>query len=330
MSSQGVSTQAVVMSYNTTTGAYVVGDSANITLKFIKDGSVTTPTNSVSEPSGAGIKGAYVLSLTSAETQCQTLWIGGNSSSANTIIVPITLTFTSFAQLPVNVTQINGVSTATSSAQIGVNVVTWEGDPPNRLVSGLVATSASGGSISTVSGSVASVTAGVNVTQINGATAASSSAQLGVNVITWRDATPAPLITALVQTQVSGTPSVVVTTNNDKTGYSLTQSFPANFSALAITGGGATTVGTNSDKTGYSLTSGEETNISNAVWDNASGIETNVTPRQALRYIAAAETGVTVGALTSTFTISAMSAAGTTRITATTDSSGNRSAVVLS
>lgn len=32
---------------------------------------------------------------------------------------------------------------------------------------------------------------------------------------------------------------VTVTTNNDKTGYSLSQAFPANFAAMAITGGGA-------------------------------------------------------------------------------------------
>ena len=36
----------------------------------------------------------------------------------------------------------------------------------------------------------------------------------------------------------SVTAGVTVTTNNDKTGYSLTQAFPANFSALGITGGG--------------------------------------------------------------------------------------------
>lgn len=47
--------------------------------------------------------------------------------------------------------------------------------------------------------------------------------------------------------------AVTVATNNDKTGYSLTQAFPTNFSTLAITAGGATTVGTNNDKTGYSL-----------------------------------------------------------------------------
>jgi hypothetical protein len=225
MSSQGVSTQAVVMSYNTTTGAYVVGDTANITLRLIKDGTVAAPTNSIVEPSGAGLRGAYVLALTSAETQFNTVWIGGNSSSANTIIVPITLTFTSFNQL-------------------------------------------------------------------------------GVNVVTIGGSTPATLIGGLIQTQVSGTPSVTVT--------------------------GTVTVGTNNDKTGYSLTSGEETAIANAVWDNVSGIETNVTPRQALRYTAAASAGVTVGALTSTFTISAISAAGTTRLTASCDSSGNRTAVVLS
>ena len=48
---------------------------------------------------------------------------------------------------------------------------------------------------------------------------------------------------------------VTVGTNNDKTGYSLTQAFPSNFSSLAITAGGAVTAGTVSDKTGYSLSS---------------------------------------------------------------------------
>ena len=51
----------------------------------------------------------------------------------------------------------------------------------------------------------------------------------------------------------SATGQVTVATNNDKTGYSLTQAFPTNFSSLAITAGGAVTAGTVSDKTGYSL-----------------------------------------------------------------------------
>lgn len=56
--------------------------------------------------------------------------------------------------------------------------------------------------------------------------------------------------------------NVTVGTNNDKTGYSLTQAFPTNFSSLAITAGGAVTAGTVSDKTGYSLTQAFPSNFS--------------------------------------------------------------------
>ena len=56
---------------------------------------------------------------------------------------------------------------------------------------------------------------------------------------------------------------VTVGTNNDKTGYSLTQTFPTNFADLSITvttglvsisTAASVNVGTNNDKTGYSLT----------------------------------------------------------------------------
>jgi hypothetical protein len=64
--------------------------------------------------------------------------------------------------------------------------------------------------------------------------------------------------------------AVTVGTNNDKSGYSLSQAFPANFSALAITGGGAVTVGTNNDKTGYSLATAPPTaaQVAAAVWQD--------------------------------------------------------------
>jgi hypothetical protein len=55
--------------------------------------------------------------------------------------------------------------------------------------------------------------------------------------------------------------AVTVGTNNDKTGYSLSQSFPTNFASMAITAGGAITVGTNNDKTGYSLSQSFPTNF---------------------------------------------------------------------
>lgn len=62
-----------------------------------------------------------------------------------------------------------------------------------------------------------------------------------------------------------------LTTNNDKTGYSLTQTFPTNFADLAITAStGLVTVGTNNDKTGYSLTQAFPTNFA-AMDINATG-----------------------------------------------------------
>ncbi len=47
-----------------------------------------------------------------------------------------------------------------------------------------------------------------------------------------------------------------VTDVTTKTGYSLTQAFPANFASMALSVGGSVTVGTNSDKAGYSLVAG--------------------------------------------------------------------------
>lgn len=63
-------------------------------------------------------------------------------------------------------------------------------------------------------------------------------------------------------TSVTNSVTATVGTNNDKTGYSLTQTFPSNFADLAITAGtglvsistaSVVQVGTNNDKTGYSL-----------------------------------------------------------------------------
>ena len=70
--------------------------------------------------------------------------------------------------------------------------------------------------------------------------------------------------------------AVTVGTNNDKTAYSLSQAFPTNFAALAITAGGAVTVGTNNDKTGYSLSQSFPANFA-ALGINASGHLSRVT-----------------------------------------------------
>ena len=66
-----------------------------------------------------------------------------------------------------------------------------------------------------------------------------------------------------------------------------------------------------------------------ALLDLSNGVETGVTPRQALRLLAAAIGGELAGAATTTVTIKAANNNGTTRVTATVDASGNRSALTL-
>jgi hypothetical protein len=70
---------------------------------------------------------------------------------------------------------------------------------------------------------------------------------------------------------------VSVGTNNDKSGYSLSQAFPANFSALAITAGGSVTVGIVSDKSGYSLSGTQTFNLTGNITGNLSGSVGSVT-----------------------------------------------------
>lgn len=93
----------------------------------------------------------------------------------------------------------------------------------------------------------------VNVKNYNNHTALTDANNLPeVDAEDWKGAT-------IVAVSTAGLPKVDVLVNEDKTGYSLTQAFPANFSALAITAGGAITVGTNNDKIGYVLSTGQIT-----------------------------------------------------------------------
>jgi hypothetical protein len=63
----------------------------------------------------------------------------------------------------------------------------------------------------------------------------------------------------------------------DRTGFSLSQTFPPNFSSLAITGGGAVTAGTVSDKTDYSLSGAQSFNLTGNITGNLSGSVGSVT-----------------------------------------------------
>lgn len=156
---------------------------------------------------------------------------------------------------------------------------------------------------------------------------------------------------------------VTVTTNNDKTGYSLTVTPPTAaqidtlLSSTHGAGSWATATGfatpTNvtdaatavidwgddhwTTATGFAvagdamtLTSGERDSVADALLGLANGIETGVTVKQALRAIAAGIAGILEGAGgvgTGTVTVDAINNEGTTRLTVTTDVNGNRTAI---
>ena len=171
---------------------------------------------------------------------------------------------------------------------------------------------------------------------------------------TSRDAVASAVWGATTRTLSAFGFSVTVATNNDKTGYSLTQSFPANFASLAITAGGAVTAGTVSDKTGYSLSQAFPSNFASLAITGGGAVtagtvsdktgyslssagldsivvETSVNARQAISIIAAACAGVASGLDGSTAVFKAVGPTGTatTRISATVDANGNRSATTL-
>ena len=64
---------------------------------------------------------------------------------------------------------------------------------------------------------------------------------------------------------------VTVGTNNDKSGYALSQAFPTNFATLAIDGTGRITAGAVADKSGYSLIQAFPTNFASMAIDSATG-----------------------------------------------------------
>ena len=266
---------------------------------------------------------------------------------------------TNTAQLGVNIVNIRGAAAVTSSAQLGVNVVTYAGSPVLvPAVAGVPKVDVV--DINGVAAATSAAQLGVNLVTINGANTVTSSAQLGVNLVTWGGAVPAPLIAGLVQATVSGSANVNVTQwaggnvpAPNVTGEPLVDvnhwrgtqpnTLVSNRVDSSVGALAAGVIVNTSFGTGALTTACFATNfftaalldvtagnaIADDLLDRANAIESSITPRQAWRYTAAAEAGVTAGALTPTFTIAAIGNAGTNRISASTDQSGNRLSVTL-
>ena len=199
------------------------------------------------------------------------------------------------------------------------------------------------GSVGSVTGSVGAVSGNVTVggyatgedpaTLVLDATAASyrNTGSVGAMLSTLGTGTTGstsdPWATTLPGTYPPGTAGAILGGNLDaqvsaikvKTD-ALPTSFPVNFQALAVdaTTGGVTVL-VNQDKSGYNL---------GLAGLDAIQVESGVNARQALSPILAASAGLVSGAGTGTIVITGGNTT-VTRITATTDKYGNRSAVTL-
>jgi hypothetical protein len=118
MATRALSQVVCYMAYNSSTGAYTTGDSANHTLSWVKDGSRSAPTNAASEVDSANAPGLYKVTLTATETDCIEGVLAGKSSSSNVILIPTHVAFDylntsapAVAGLPdVNIKAVKGVT----------------------------------------------------------------------------------------------------------------------------------------------------------------------------------------------------------------------------
>lgn len=243
-----------------TTGLVNTG-AAGLDSEVSKDGgSFTDCTNEATE---IGSSGTYTLDLTNTELNADVVAIQVKSSTTNAITYKLTIYPSSGSKMQVNATQV-GSQTASAAG-----TVTF----PGTIAS---ATNITAGTITTVTNLTNAPTSGdLTATMKTSVTTAATAStptiaatQAFSNTGTWTGN-----LSGSVGSVTSG---VTVTTNNDKTGYSLTQAFPSNFSSLAITGGGAVTSGTVSDKTGYSLANGSFVTATFGTCDFTSTMKTSL------------------------------------------------------
>ncbi len=97
MASRGESLTITYVAWDTSSNAGRTGDAGNHTLRWIKDGDSAAPANGPSEVDPPNAPGVYKLTLTASECTCNVGVLAGKSSTANVVIIPVTITF---EQLP--------------------------------------------------------------------------------------------------------------------------------------------------------------------------------------------------------------------------------------
>ena len=92
MAVKGVTLTVNFYAYDTANNTGKTGDSANFTLRLVKDGgAAAAPTNaaSISEPDSTNMPGVYEIVLTAEEMAANFVTLHGKSSTANIILQPL-------------------------------------------------------------------------------------------------------------------------------------------------------------------------------------------------------------------------------------------------
>ena len=97
MPSRGQTTTIQYVAWDTVANGPKTGDVANHTLRWVKDGTSSAPTNAAAEVDATNAKGVYSIVMTATECTCNCGTICGVSSTAGIVIIPLTVTF---EQLP--------------------------------------------------------------------------------------------------------------------------------------------------------------------------------------------------------------------------------------
>lgn len=93
MATYGKQMTVCYIAWDSSLGAPKTGDVANHTLRWIKDGTSSAPTNSASEVDSTNAPGVYKLTLTATEAQTPFGVLAGKSSTTGVVIAPVSVSF---------------------------------------------------------------------------------------------------------------------------------------------------------------------------------------------------------------------------------------------
>lgn len=228
MPSYGTSVTLTYIAWDTSANVGKTGDVANHTLRWIKDGTASVPTNSASEIDATNAPGAYKLTLTTGEGTCQVGTLVGKSSTANVSIIPISV---SFELLPTTYYgTAGGIPILDGNGNILADVKRLNGTSQTARDIGASVLLSSGigtGQLDFTSGVVKS-----NMTQIDGAATNGYNAELKLNKLVIRstngsalviscDSAPSPTSAVYIQSYGSAAPVRMYGADNNGVGLDL-------------------------------------------------------------------------------------------------------------